>query len=180
MAGQDLVRRVRRLSGLTQDDLAQRAETSRPTLSAYEQGRKSPSLSTFIRIADAAGIELHLVPKVTFTDQVFRNGRVASIPDRLWRLPLKSAMQEVSLPLHLNWSMPGQRFDLRQRRERGLVYEIVMTEGLSGDLLAYIDGALLVDLWDDLVLPRELRKIWQPLIDSVSSLTGGPDLGIAS
>jgi len=31
---------------------------------------------------------------------------------------------------------------------------------------AYIDGALLVDLWDDLVLPRAVRSAWAPLISA--------------
>ncbi len=31
---------------------------------------------------------------------------------------------------------------------------------------ARVDGALLVDLWPELVLPRDLRAAWQPVIDS--------------
>lgn len=33
------------------------------------------------------------------------------------------------------------------------------------DLRRFVDGAFLVDLWGDLVLPRELRAAWQPVID---------------
>ena len=33
------------------------------------------------------------------------------------------------------------------------------------DLLAYIDGVLLVELWDDLVLPRRLRAAWTPTVE---------------
>jgi len=29
----------------------------------------------------------------------------------------------------------------------------------------WVDGALLVDLWDELDLPHELRAEWQPIID---------------
>lgn len=29
---------------------------------------------------------------------------------------------------------------------------------------AYVDGALLVDLWDELVLPRAVRSAWAPLV----------------
>jgi hypothetical protein len=32
------------------------------------------------------------------------------------------------------------------------------------DIATYVDGALLVDLWDDLVLPRELRREWSPTL----------------
>ena len=32
---------------------------------------------------------------------------------------------------------------------------------------AVVDGALLIDCWAELVLPAELRRAWQPLIDTV-------------
>jgi len=38
-------------------------------------------------------------------------------------------------------------------------------EGTPNDITAVVDGALLVDAWDDLILPAELRQAWQPLID---------------
>jgi hypothetical protein len=47
------------------------------------------------------------------------------------------------------------------------MYELVLREGSDADVLAYIDGALLVDLWDELVLPRAVRAAWSPLIDQV-------------
>ncbi|TQC38385.1 XRE family transcriptional regulator, partial [Rhodococcus sp. WS4] len=50
MNGAALLERVRRAAGLSQDELARRAHTSRPTLSAYENGRKSPSLDTTQRL----------------------------------------------------------------------------------------------------------------------------------
>jgi len=28
------------------------------------------------------------------------------------------------------------------------------------DIVRYVDGALLVDLWSDLVLPRQIRSEW--------------------
>jgi hypothetical protein len=43
----------------------------------------------------------------------------------------------------------------------------VLREGAPADLLRFVDGALLVDAWPDLVLPRELRTAWQPVIDTV-------------
>lgn len=35
-------------------------------------------------------------------------------------------------------------------------------EGGPEDALTFIDGALLVDLWDELVLPTIVRRAWQP------------------
>ena len=81
------------------------------------------------------------------------------------------ALAAVELPLHLNWSAPGRVFDLRSRADRARVYEIVLQEGTPTDILAYVDGALLVDLWDDLVLPRAVRSAWAPLV-ALSSEAG--------
>jgi hypothetical protein len=41
-----------------------------------------------------------------------------------------------------------------------------LQEGRPADILAYVDGALLVDLWDDLVLPRAVRAAWSPVIEA--------------
>lgn len=53
-----------------------------------------------------------------------------------------------------------------RRRERARVYEIVLREGTPDDILRYVDGALLCDLWPELVLPNDLRSAWQPIIDT--------------
>ena len=165
----DLLQRARREAGLSQDDLAVRAGTSRPTLSAYEHGRKSPTLATVERLLASAGFELDAVPKVSFSERPMRHGRPVIVPDRLWRLPVRQALATVRLPLGVSWSHSGATYALHDRRQRARCYEIVLREGQAADLLRYVDGALLVDLWNDLVLPRDLRSEWQPLIDGVVS-----------
>jgi hypothetical protein len=72
------------------------------------------------------------------------------------------------LPLHLNWSEPGRVFALKSRADRARLYEIVLQEGAPSNILTYVDVALLVDLWDELVLPRNVRFAWAPLISSLS------------
>jgi len=64
----------------------------------------------------------------------------------------------------LHWSEPGRVFRLADRADRERVYEVVLREGTPADILSYIDGALLVDLWPDLVLPRDVRAAWAPLV----------------
>ena len=164
----ELLERVRVSSGLTQEELARRAGTSRPTLSAYEHGRKSPTVATFARLLSRAGWELAAQPHVSFTQQMSALGKPTWIPDRLPRLDVAHALASVELPLHLNWSAPGRVFNLRSRADRARAYEIVLQEGTPADILAYVDGALLVDLWEDLVLPRSVQCAWAPLI-SLSS-----------
>jgi hypothetical protein len=101
---------------------------------------------------------------VSFTQLVSARGKPVWVPDRLPRLDVARALAVVELPLHLNWSVPGRVFDLRARADRARVYETVLQEGTPADILAYVDGALLADLWQDLVLPRAVRSAWAPLI----------------
>lgn len=160
-----LLEQVRGRAGLTQEELARRAGTSRPTLSAYEHGRKSPTVATFARLLAEAGWELAAEPRVSFTQHLVR-GRPIWVPDRLPRLDAASALAAVNLPVHLNWSAPGRVFNMGLRADRARVYEVVLQEGRPADVLAYIDGALLADLWDDLVLPRGVRAAWSPVIEA--------------
>ncbi len=51
---------ARRSAGLTQVELAKRAMTSQAAVSAYESGRRSPSVETLCRILDAAGFEVRM------------------------------------------------------------------------------------------------------------------------
>ena len=159
-----LLTQARRAARLSQGALAEAAGTSRPTLSAYEHGRKSPTLDTAWRIVGVAGFELALAPKVEFVDVADDRGRPIMVPTVLPRLLLDDALATVELPLHLNWSDRGRRYDLRDRRQRARVYEIVLREGGPADVLAYVDGALLVDLWDELVLPPAVRAAWNAVI----------------
>ena len=51
---------ARRQAGLTQQALANRAGTSQAAMSAYESGRRSPSVETLCRILGAAGFEVRM------------------------------------------------------------------------------------------------------------------------
>lgn len=43
----------------------------------------------------------------------------------------------------------------------------MLREGTPDDVAGIVDGTLLVDLWDELVIPLRIREAWQPLIDGV-------------
>lgn len=168
MDGSELLVQARREAGLSQDELASRAGTSRPTLSAYEHGRKSPTLATAIRLLEHTGFQLTLSSLVEFVARPVSRGRSVLVPTNLPRLSASQATELVRLPFHLNWSEPDRLFDLAVRSQRARVYEIVLREGGPGDVLTFIDGALLVDLWPDLVLPRDVRAAWEPVVSRVS------------
>jgi transcriptional regulator with XRE-family HTH domain len=59
-----LLRTARARTGLSQAELARRAGTSQPVISAYEHGRRDPSTRTLRRLIAAAGeqLELRLAP----------------------------------------------------------------------------------------------------------------------
>lgn len=159
---------VRLQVGLTQQELAARAGTSRPTLSAYEHGRKAPGVDTYERLLAAAGYRLEAVPRVQWSQVPAGRGRTCWVPDRLWRLSVRDAMADVELPSQPDGSDPGRRFRLSVRSERARAYEILIGEGLPEDLERCLDGALLVDAWAELVVPRIVRDAWAPVVDSVT------------
>lgn len=164
MAERTIIALARRGSGLSQRELARRSGTSQPTLSTYEHGTKSPTLAVAERIVNTSGYDLTLAPRVRFTTHTGARGEPFVVPDRLWRLDPVDTFATVTLPLHLHWSGPSRPFDLRSRRDRARVYEIVLREGTETDLLTYVDGALLVDLWDEFVLPPQIRAAWESLM----------------
>ena len=64
-----LIRSARQLAGMTQAELAARAHTSAPTISAYEHGTKRPRADVLLRLLCAAGVEPALVPATTANDR---------------------------------------------------------------------------------------------------------------
>jgi hypothetical protein len=70
----------------------------------------------------------------------------------------------VTLPLSLHWSGDDQAavFDLDDPRQRPALYTAVLREaGEPGDLQAWLNAGLLVDLWPRLVLPKAVRDAWE-------------------
>ena len=58
----ELVARIRRQSGFSRAELARRSGVDRSALSAYEHGRRQPSVAALARIAAAAGMAIDIVP----------------------------------------------------------------------------------------------------------------------
>lgn len=56
----ELLRTLRRRHALTQADLARRAGTSQPVISAYEHGRRDPTFRTLERLVEATGERLRI------------------------------------------------------------------------------------------------------------------------
>ncbi len=159
-----LILSARQGGGLTQDELARRAGTSQAALSTYERGLKMPSLAVAERIVEAAGYRLTLTTEVHFTQHTAKGVRPFWVPDRLWRGRLPECFATVSLRDHA-YLRGVTRLSLRRRPSRRRMYELLLRNGFPEELRDWIDGALLVDLWDDLKIPRAIRGAWQPAVD---------------
>jgi transcriptional regulator with XRE-family HTH domain len=95
----ELIGRARRSSGLTQAELARRAGMQSSVLSAYERGRRQPSVAALARIARAAGLELELAPSRDWA-QLEHSGRVlAEVLDLADKMPYRPRRELAYPPL---------------------------------------------------------------------------------
>lgn len=58
-----LLREARAHAGITQTELAGRTEIAQPNISAYESGRRSPTVRTLLTLLDACEVELAWRPR---------------------------------------------------------------------------------------------------------------------
>ena len=56
----DLIRLARAKAGLTQDEVGARAGVAQSLISAYENGRRQPTVPTLLRLLEAAGFDLRM------------------------------------------------------------------------------------------------------------------------
>lgn len=162
-----LIADARRASGLSQAEVARLAGTSRPNVSAFEHGRRSPTLDTLERLLAANGQRLVAVPVLDFEQHVDRRGKPFFVPNQLPQLSPTVSLARVVLPKHVSWSGPQETWNLADRNQRLLAYQLLLAEGEPLDIAAFVDGSLLIDLWSEMFLPVEIRVAWQPLIDHV-------------
>lgn len=67
MSASGLIRHARQRGGLTQAELALAAAVTQPVISAYENGRREPTLPMLKHLVEAAGVRLDLsiVPRMS-------------------------------------------------------------------------------------------------------------------
>jgi hypothetical protein len=94
------------------------------------------------------------------TSDLGPDARPVELPDDVDDDSITKASGLVQLPLHVRWSGPPKKYDLGDRRDRTRVYEQVLREGTAEDIRFFIDVDELLDLWNDLVLPRSVRRAW--------------------
>ncbi len=86
--------------------------------------------------------------------------RPVAAPDDAGDPGLVKASGHVTLPHHVRWSGPSLQYDLADRMDRLRVYEQVLQEGNDDDIRYFIDVDELHAMWEEIVLPPWVRKVW--------------------
>jgi predicted nucleotidyltransferase/DNA-binding XRE family transcriptional regulator len=145
-----VLREARQRSGLSQAELARRANVAQPVISAYETGRREPGLAMLSKLVEAAGHRLRI-------DLVSEHGQRVGLPDT----PMGRRLR------HLRRAI----IDAAERR--GATNVRVFGSVARGDDTTSSDVDLLVDLRDDvgildlLGLEREIAEILRSGVDVV-------------
>lgn len=151
---------ARRAAGLTQAELAARSGTSQAALSAYERGVKSPTIKVAGRILEAAGYDLNLRRLIDWTEHEAPECGRFWVPNILWNVEMPDCFATLLIadPEH---DPPLRDCDMHDRAQRRDAYEHLIVQGMPEDMIRWIDGPLLVDVWDELDLPDPIREAWK-------------------
>lgn len=154
---------ARRARGLTQVELAAISGTSQATLSQYERGQKSPSVKVASRILEAMGYEFTVRGHIDWVEHHPTGIVKFWAPSMLWAVEPPTCFATLRIPDEIRNT--GMRtWNMRDRDERRGVYEQLIRRGLPQQMIRWMDGGLLVDLWDKLDLPDPVRDAWAPAI----------------
>lgn len=119
---------------------------------------------------NAAGWNIALQPRVSFTEHQAPPGFrfPFTVPDRLWRLEAPACFRTIKFFDLIDNDNDNDKFwwDLSDRADRRLVYERLLTYGDESSLILYLDGALLIDLWNEMEVLEPMRTHWAAVIEA--------------
>ena len=95
----ELIRQIRQESGLSQVELARRSGIQASVLSAYEHGRRQPSVAALARIAGAAGLKVHVGPASDALSMTHAGKVLAQVLDLADALPYRPRRELAYPPL---------------------------------------------------------------------------------
>lgn len=74
----------------------------------------------------------------------------------MWRVPTPDCFDTLRMPDLLQYTAQGE-WDLAARTDRRRAYELLIREGGPQQMIRWLDGAFLFDLWGELDLPGPVR-----------------------
>ncbi|HVA42482.1 MAG TPA: helix-turn-helix transcriptional regulator [Acidimicrobiales bacterium] len=97
----ELLRSARRRAGLTQSELATRTGIAQSVISAYESGRREPSVAALRRLATALGTRVELVPigAPTVPDPERAARQLAAVLGLVDSLPFRAKRRALTFPI---------------------------------------------------------------------------------
>ncbi|MEQ6901777.1 hypothetical protein [Nocardioides sp. YIM 152588] len=98
------------------------------------------------------------------------SGRTYWVPTQLWQVLPPDLFATIRVPRS---SAPDGyvEWDLRDRDDRRRCYESLIVSTIPHMMVRWLDGGFLVDLWDELDLPAELRRAWEPAVERYGAST---------
>ncbi|MDP9443544.1 MAG: transcriptional regulator [Actinomycetota bacterium] len=145
-------------------------------MSMYERRRKVPMLDVTERLLWAAGSDLGMVTQVVWEIDYLSGLKEFWYPSRLWRVEVPGCFDTVGMP-DLIGQTGQDEWDLRKRDDRRHLYELLLIEGTQHMIQRWVDGALLVDIWDELKLPKKIRAAWEPAVRAAAAGGSHSSLG---
>jgi transcriptional regulator with XRE-family HTH domain len=163
-----IIELARRGGGLTQAELALRAGTTQSAVSMYERRRKVPMLDVAERLVQAAGADLGMVTAVVWEAEFLTHATGFYYPDRLWRVEVPGCFDTFQMVDHVGGTTQ-EEWHLRDRTNRKGLYQNLLVKGDAHQIMRWVDGALLVDVWEKLELPAQIRSAWEPAVQLAST-----------
>lgn len=80
------------------------------------------------------------------------------------------ATGEVTLPVEVYWSGTRSTFDVGNSRERRVVYQAALSNGMREDIVALVNRELLVQDWHRLALDRRIVDLWVERFPELAAL----------
>ena len=155
---------ARERTGLTQAEVAERTGIARPNIAAYEAGRREPQ--GLDDRASSGGSRIQAERRATH-----RMDMDEHTPPLLGAIQPVAAPDPRSAPHHhhldphlVERTSPDVR-PLRPEPTSEGVRDRAPRRRTPDDIESIVDGLLLTESFDELVLPRPLRAAWQPLLD---------------
>ncbi len=91
------IKKIRKLKGLTQQDVAQILRTSRSCIGNYESGTREPDLKTVCRLAELYGVGVEELVNGTSVRSMMRHFRQKEMPQQ----PEEMSYKQETLDLNL-------------------------------------------------------------------------------